>query len=352
MEGGLIVSAKILCLTDLHKRYNESVTIKGLLEVQQLIQEEIIEYVKTNEVTHVIILGDWYHRGFHGLGRAYGAIEMDRRLSEAVGGNVFLCVGNHFYLERDENPEMYIIQPNDYIRPSIEIPMPEKPIFKVVPNLKIGTVQIDFFHYNKLNKEYVAYRDEDTTMHIGIYHDDHVLPSWVREAEGFTGETSQTYLNRIYSNIDLAIHGHIHTKLGTVALSLLNGNTIPLIIPGALTPTANKENQKHTTVDLPVLNIKDDSTVSIEYAEFATHVDKLRFADKKTKKKKLRDTGIVNAELQAISSSNDAELKSLSAYLNKLGHDQVDLNIIDLARKDNLILTEVLREVMNMSEVL
>jgi metallophosphoesterase superfamily enzyme len=108
--------ARVLFISDLHKRYKDSTSIKGQLEVQQKIQEDIINFNKSYGVTHNIILGDWYDRGFHGLGQAFGAIEMDRRISESVNGNVYLCVGNHFYLERDENPEMYIMKNTTWTR--------------------------------------------------------------------------------------------------------------------------------------------------------------------------------------------------------------------------------------------
>ena len=162
------MSARILFISDLHKRYCDSTNVKGQLVAQQKIQEDIINFNKAYGVTHNIVLGDWYDRGFHGIGQAYGAMEMDRRISASVNGQVYLCVGNHFYLERDENPEMYIIQPNPFIRPSISIPVPEKPIFNVVPCMNMNGVQVSFVHFNKTNKDYVTHRDPSVKFHIGI----------------------------------------------------------------------------------------------------------------------------------------------------------------------------------------
>ena len=42
MEGGLIVLARLLVLSDFHKKYKDPSSIKGLLNVQQKIQEEVI----------------------------------------------------------------------------------------------------------------------------------------------------------------------------------------------------------------------------------------------------------------------------------------------------------------------
>lgn len=350
MEGGLIVIARILCISDMHKRYKDSTSIKGQLAVQQLIQEDIIKFNQDYRITHNIILGDWYDRGFHGLGQAYGAIEMDRRLSASVNGNVYLCIGNHLYLERDENPELYIIQPNNYIKPQVEIPVPEKPIFNMVPSLQFGPVQIDFFHYNKLNKDYVAYRKPETTYHIGIYHDEATVPGWVREQEGFTGASTQSYMNKIYNNIDLAIHGHIHTKIGACTVQLESGRKVPMFIPGAMCATQNKENYKHKDVVLPIIEIDDDYSVHIKQATFSTHVDMLRFYSNKKRKQSplLSENNVASGQIQL--STSKAELQSLPVYLTKKGYEPRCLNLVNAALSDTLNVATAVRILAEVDE--
>lgn len=335
--------ARILCITDLHKRYKDSTSIKGQVEAARLVQEDIIAFNKENEVTHNIVTGDWYDRGFHGLGQAYGAMEMDRRLSASVNGNVYLCVGNHFYLERDENPEMYIIQPNAFIKPQMSIPLPEKPIFKMEQSLKFGTVQISFFHFNKLNKDYVAYRDPSCTFHIGIYHDDAALPGWIREMDGFSGNTSSNYLNSIYNNIDLAIHGHIHSKIGMTNLELNSGRTVPICVPGALAITQNSDNYKHPYVDLPLIEIDDDYNVNIKMVQFSTHMDKLRFYQVKKKAKPVIDELAVADQKFTV---NSAATKSLPTYLSAKGYKPMHFNLLDAAVHDTLNLASAVRIVL------
>ena len=316
VEGGSPVIARILFISDLHKRYKDSTSIKGQVEASQLVQEDLIAFNKANGITHNVIMGDWYDRGFHGLGQAYGAIEMDRRLSASVNGNVYLCVGNHFYLERDENPEMYIIQPNDMFKPQFNIPVPEEPLFKVVPSLQFGTVQISFFHFNKLSKNYIAQRNPDCTFHIGVYHDDAVVPGWVREMDGYSGTVSTTYLNGIYENVDLALHGHIHTKIGMANIELNNGKKVPMCIPGALSITQNSEKYKHTEVQLPLIEIDDDYTVKFKLATFSTHMDKLRFYNTKKKKKVMDDLAVSEQKFTV----GHAALQTLPSYLASKGY--------------------------------
>ena len=146
--------ARILFLPDLHKRGRDSDSISGQVEALKLIQQDIIQLNAQYHFTHNIILGDWYHKGFHEIGSAWGAIQEDRQLADSVKGEVYIVIGNHFYLERDSNPEMYIIQPNPFIQPIHKFTMPETPIFKLVNTLRIGNVQIDFNHFSKVDKEY------------------------------------------------------------------------------------------------------------------------------------------------------------------------------------------------------
>lgn len=320
--------ARILYIPDLHKRYKDSSSIKGQIEVQNLIQEDIISFVERNGITHLIIGGDWYDRGFHGLGPAFGAIEMDRRISKAVNGNVYLCVGNHFYLERDENPEMYIIQPNAYFKPQTDMPMPDEPIFQCVNDLRIGNVQISFFHFNRINKSYVNDRQPGVTYHVGIYHDDACVPGWVREFEGYRSTTTSLYMNDIYRNIDIAIHGHIHHKTGLVKYDMFDGRTLPMFIPGSLGITQNKDILKHTEIQTPVIEIDDDSNVSLKLATFSTHIDKLKFYT--TKKK--NPVSLEQVSNQKILVSSKA-IQSLPAYLQSKGYSNTDLKLVDAASK-------------------
>lgn len=330
------MSARLFFISDFHKKYSDPESIRNYVNVQYKIQEELIAFITENDVTHVLIAGDWYDRGFHGLAHAYGSTELDRRLSAAVNGNVYLCIGNHFYLERDENPEMYIIQPNEFFKPTEHIPMPSKPIFQAVHQLNIGTVQIDFFHYNKLNKDYVAQRHDKTTFHIGLYHDEAVVPGWVREMEGFSGSSSQSYMNKIYDNIDLALHGHIHTAIGMCTTTLNSGRKVPLCIPGALSITQNKESYKHKEVKLPIIDIDDDSNVKLKMATFNTHLSELEFHTPKRKKKR-KVSNVQQGVTPNVSVSTPSPvLQSLTLYLSSKGYGEKRLELVNLAMSNSL----------------
>lgn len=326
--------AKVLFITDMHKRWNDSSSIKGMLKAQLAIQNDILTVVEQQKITHIVIMGDWYDRGFHGLGQAYGAMEMDRRISASVNGNVYLCVGNHLYLERDENPELYICQPNNLVKSQLDIPLPDKPIFQLVNKLRLGNVQISFFHFSKVNKKYVAARDEGVTTHIGVYHDDCCVPGYVAEMDGYSAKSTFGYMNDIYRNVDIGMHGHIHTKVGIISYELATGRKIPLFIPGSLAITQNKESMKHPTVQLPIIEIEDDSTISTKVVQMSTHMELLRFYDTKRKKKEVitdvSDTKFVPTR---------AVTNSLASYIVAKGYQEKHLKLIDAAYNETLNLS-------------
>lgn len=326
--------AKLLFVTDLHKRYKDTESIKGIVAVQHEIQHDIINFCKEEGVTHVFIAGDWYDRGFHGIGQAYSAMEEDRLLSNCVNGNVYLCVGNHFYLERDENPEMYIIQPCPYMKPKDILQTAERPLFNVVPKVRIGNVQISLFHYNKLNKAYRQQVEPGITYHIGVYHDEVCVPAWIREREGFGGVTSVYEMDRLYEGVDMAVHGHIHTAIGLTQLELSNGRVVPLYVPGSLGISQNKEGIKHTEVQLPLVEIQDDSTVTIRTVPFSTHLDQLSFfkvAHAKAKKKVMIDKSIH-------AGSTDLP-RNLTAYLQQKGYNDRQIKLVNEAMSERLDIT-------------
>lgn len=344
------MKARILFVTDLHKRATESMSIKGQREVQKLIQEDIINFCTRNNCTHIVIMGDWYHRGYHSIGPAWSDMEMDKKISRCVNGNVYLVVGNHFYMERDENPEMYIIQPCPNIRPQQAYEMPDEPIFRVVPNLKIGTVQISFFHFSKLQKDYTTLLDKDVTFHIGCYHDDICVPGYIAELEGYSSRSTSMYLNNIYANVDVAIHGHIHVKHDIVPLELASGKRVPLFIPGSLGITANTEKMKHPSVSLPVITIDDDDKVQVQVAAFKTHIDMLRFYQTQSKAKKTMSEEPLSEEVKT-QLLRPSGVRSLASYVGQKGYNNKQLKLLGSAAQGPVMLASAVNILTAVEEV-
>lgn len=311
----------VLFVSDLHKRYTDFASIKNYREAIKLVQQDILNFCINNENTVLISLGDWYDKGYKSVDKYDEDTNYDRLLSSATRGNFYICIGNHVYIERDSNPELYMIQPSEFVKtktPSVAL----EPVIKTVSDIVIGDVQISFFHYNKVDKGYVNDRKPGIKYHIGVYHDECVLPSSLREQVGIYGtSTSSSYLTSIYDNIDLAIVGHIHKKLGSTMVSLESGKQMQIIVPGALAITQNSDNYKHRYVDCPLLKFDEEGKYSLSYHRISTHMDRLRFFDVKEK------SSYVFKEKVKVSSEEFASVKNYSTmteYLESVAKYSID----------------------------
>lgn len=274
------MQARILFVTDLHKRDTDFTTVVGYTSAIDRVQEDLLNFIKNNGVTHLILGGDWYDKGYRSINRTFNDHYYDEALAHAVNGNVYLCRGNHLYLERDSNPEMYLIQPCREMPLAKSIKMPEEQLFKTPPYVQIGPVQISLFHFHKEDKTYVRERNPETKFHVGVFHDDCVLPSSVRQISGDIGYTTTSSLAYYYSNLDLAVCNHIHMAVGRVDIQLTE-KKVPAYIPGSLCITRNKQNELHSSVQLPLLTIEDDDSVKLQLATFSLHMEMLKLYNKK-----------------------------------------------------------------------
>lgn len=338
------MKAKILFVSDLHKRDIDFSSIKGYTNAVDLVQLDIINFIQQQGITHFISLGDWYDKGYRNIGRSKNDDNLDRTIAEAVNGNAYINLGNHFYIEKDQNPEMYMIQPNPKYQPFRKI-YSSSPIFKAVDDLVIGTVQISFFHFNKENKLYINERKPGVTYHIGIYHDDCVVPSNVRKRAGYEGSTSSDYLETVLSNVDLAIVGHIHVKIGIEKITLNSGKIVPMIIPGALAVVQNKDIMKHKDVQLPVLCIEDDNKVSCKLYSFSTHLDMLKFysATKEGKRADGAPEPLQGMHSDISHTEYQASSITLKDYIKRKGYGDNYLNVVDASASGTLDLISAIK---------
>ena len=327
------MQARILFLTDLHKRDTDFTTIIGYTKAIDAVQEDILNFIARNHVTHVVLGGDWYDKGYRNINRTFNDINYDKLLSDSVNGNVYICRGNHLYLERDSNPEMYLIQPCEAMPPIHPIKVPDKPVFQSPDIVQIGPIQISLFHFNKENKCYRAWRNAETRFHIGVYHDDVMLPSSVRNLYGDKGLTSSDDLQYYFENIDLGVCNHIHSAIGQVKVPLIN-RSIPLMIPGSLCITKNQASELHDHVELPVITLEDDDSVRVSVANFSVHLEMLKLYKKKESTKDIFEDvklpGFIptSDNISPYSPKSNGSLKD--ALLSK-GYTAADIQLVDEA---------------------
>lgn len=325
--------ARILFVSDLHKRDCDFSTIAGYTKAVDAVQKDLLAFIKEKGVTHLVSLGDWYDKGYRSINRSNNDRNLDEDLSRAVNGNFYICLGNHFFLERDNNPEMYLIQPSQYYRPSQPI-YATSPVIRAVPYLRIGTVQISFFHFNKENKDYIMERDPEVTYHIGCYHDESVVPTAQRNGAGFNGTTMTSYTDNVFDNINLAIVGHIHTPLGAFHAQS-RGRRVPMIVPGSMAITDSSERSLHTEVQLPLVDVGDDCSVSCSLHTFSLHANLLKFYKKKEKP--------IKAEMPMQNVFEIPKTLSLVEYLRARGFNDQHIKLVEAASESFIEVPQGLR---------
>lgn len=309
---------RILFVTDLHKRDVEFTSITGYLSACDKVQHDILQFVKDNGITHIISCGDWYDKGYRNVARLFNDMNLDRAISESVNGNFYMCIGNHFYLERDANPELYLIQPSP-IKPAKKC-YAQKPVIRTDGTLQFGALQIVLHHYRKDNKNYFTSRNPETRFCIGVYHDEVVLPSHVREQAGYYSRASAPQIESLLQGVDLAIVGHIHVPIPTFKV----GSTT-VIVPGSLSITNSSNAMYHTEVKLPVIEFEEETNhLSMKLARFSTHSEELKFAAKK------REAKQVESSMLATPFVSTASL-NLTDFLRERGHPDPHIELVKRA---------------------
>lgn len=319
------MSARILFLGDLHKRDVDFTTITGYTKAVDAVQRDILDFVKNNGITHLVSLGDWYDKGYRSINRCSNDRNLDEELSRSVNGNFYICLGNHFFLERDNNPEMYLIQPSKLYRPTHPI-YATAPVIQAPEYIQIGGVRISMFHYSKTNKSYHVDLPADIKYHIGVYHDEVVVPHYAQEAGGLVGAKPSGDLSYILDNVNLAFVGHLHKPVGAIKVPV-NGHDVTMFIPGSLANTANGP-QFHESVNLPVVEIDDNDNVACRLYTFTLHCEML----KRSKRQESRFKALLPE--QAI--AEIPQTVGLRDYLHAKGYSEQHVHLVEEAAERQL----------------
>ena len=340
------MQANVLVYTDRHKRDRDFETIGNYVTVSRMIDKDLQNTVREKNITHLISTGDDYDKGYRATHATYNDIMTETELTASVNGNRYEAIGNHLFLERDSNPEMYLIQPCAKYPTKFKVEQ-EKPLIKVVDTLIVGCVQFSFFHFDKDNKNYVAERDPNVKYHIGIYHDDCVVPSSVRQKVGMKTGVNSSYLTKIFANIDIAVVGHIHFAIGQVNIDLPSlSKKVPMFIPGSLALTSTHPGEFHTSVNLPLFKITETS-LTLELVNFNLYTNKLSFHKKKTKEIP-KELAVLLGDLAVDSLTAEASLqlklgvtKSVTDYMTSHGCSELQKAIYEHAAINSLSLKKL-----------
>lgn len=346
MEQGKLLDV-VLLVYDRHKRDVDLSSIKGYCDASSAVTDDLFKIIEDYKVTKVIEMGDLYDRGYTKIGAQYVDMMDEIALRDLVEGEYYGLLGNHLMLERDNNPEFYLIQPNSYkgLKPLVQRKFRQQ-VIKVVDELIIGNTQISFFHYSKDDKNYVNERKPGIKYHVGLYHDDTVVPNSVRQQCGIKSKVTSDYLNHIYSNVDFAFLAHIHTKLGMLKLRLKTGRIIPAYIQGALAMTSSKDSEYHESVSLPLLYIYENDLI-VKFVKVSLHTELMKIHKEKSKIEEGHEdryVAVPDKKRFKIDASDVIKIEvcdSISQYLNMIDETGQQLALFNLALEKDITELEI-----------
>lgn len=340
------VIAKVLETSDKHFRDTDFKTIGNYRKAVRACVRDQIEYTKANGITHIVDYGDICDKGYKSIANNHSDEALMREWVEAVNGNYYTTIGNHLYHEIDSNPELYWIQPSQFIKPKDkDYEPPEEPLLRTVETLVLGTFMYSFHHFNPDNKMYTAYRPQGITHHRAVYHDETMIPNGIKQEYNIHRTITSEYLNIIFANVDSAAVGHFHKPYPLQTL-YVDGRRLPMDVPGSCCITSVKQMELHNTVKLPVITIYDDGSFDKEYAEFSLHIDMLKFYNKNTENvsQELLEIAQGMATKEKVDTQGEAFLTAVGSYvspenyLEARGLSPYHLKVYNLAKKGDLTL--------------
>ncbi len=339
---------RVMFAGDLHKRMKDITTIQGYCEACTKVQIELMRAIRKLGVTHFVSLGDWFDGGYGSdVSAALTHADIDRLMADRLEGNFYGVIGNHIRNRMDSNPELFLIQPHKVFVTRHPVSRREQ-IIKTPDRIVLNDVEIILMHWNADADgamDYAVNVDKEMKHHIAIFHTEQVIPGSLLSGLNMGYDVDDdTTISEALSGVDIAIVGHIHKKIGAHQIVGRNGNSTLMIIPGSLTNVDAGEKNRHDCVDIPVIDINEDSSYTLHYYKQSLHLEMLRFMkktelDEETKKKlKSLHGNNKNAlydDLQASSFVGDsAEFLTLNRFMVQNGYRDEDKKMVRSVMKN------------------
>lgn len=337
--------ARVALGGDQHKKSVDVSTIDGYCVASKMIEEDLIRFVTEWGLTHFISLGDLYDRGYAAdVAMALSSYDNDIRLAQVLGGNYYGIIGNHLRLGLDSNPELHLIQPHSVYKSRVASNRTEQ-IMRTPDFLRIGDVQFSFAHCVR-DKKYDGHlylkRQPGVKTHIGIYHTHDVVPANQLMRTGNVYNTVPNHkIVEYLKDVDIAIVGDVHKPLGMFEIDKGTYGKCTMIVPGSLANTNSSKNQYHTTIDMPVITIEDDSSVKLEFKTVDLHTNVLTFKEatvdaKKEKIKSLRGHKVDESQMGEGkgATARFIDYNDWNGYMLKRAYTEIDKDMIRCVLQD------------------
>lgn len=268
---------RVLVLTDTHLVLKNPKNRYKMIEEGIDLFNKLNEIIKLNDVDIVIHVGDLYDRGYDNVPQTEYVKQIQTMIdmSNLVGGNMFMTLGNHPYSFAKNNPEFLISELlDDKLKEIYKYKETLKltiPIWKCPGYIDINNVRINFIHYDPQKRYKVENNDK---YNIGIYHDDFItFTSKEKLYHHRIGHGIEMLNTDTFDNINTAIIGHIHLPIEP--FNLPNSLATDVHIPGALVNRTSSE--IHQMVDLPVIDISTTGEILNNYRKLPYAVNKIRY---------------------------------------------------------------------------
>lgn len=330
---------KILGIGDIHLRPDDFETLGGYVDLLEDRLNKIIDIIKAEKIDYGILTGDTDDDGY-GVNsmKMISHYNLLSRLSGAFTKGMFLCGGNHYKFKKNTNLENYIGQPSNNVKykPTAPTIHPEKALAELVDHTMIENLFISFHHHNDKDKNYInrafdALNRNNEFYHLGVYHDDVVFPKDVLEDLNMGNLwVSSSYLDGIYSNVDYALLGHIHTAYDIRQLD--NHRRTKLMMPGSILPTSSLPAYfRNSELNLPLITVEKGSRPILSTIKVDRKLDKLevkRALIKKTKMKPMK--------IDSVREFNRLKESHVETFVTKESIPKEILEVLALARGKRL----------------
>ena len=160
-------------LSDLHFAWTINARKNYTLEIMSVVEsliKQLDAYEKRGYKNHLLLLGDFFHRGFSDPSEAMSALEFTRMLFSNFA-SVYAVIGNHELSFYKNNPFWYLvseIKDEDVLKLHKKLKQPKgfQSDVKIVDFLRDGEVVFSFNHYDTN----VKIPDPTANVNIGLFH--------------------------------------------------------------------------------------------------------------------------------------------------------------------------------------
>lgn len=323
-------NSNILFIPDLHLRSKGFTTIANYTDALQLFMKKYLpEAIEKYNVTNLVFLGDVVDSGLTDTTSFMKVYKDIESMVELVPGDCYLNIGNHMFLDLANNPEMWCIQPHQFIRPMKVVDIKEQ-LIKTPKRIRCGNAQITLNHYYPKGypKDYNTVKEDDVALHIACWHDDELIP--------LNGRATPMIDNG-YRGININICGHIHIPHEPFTLPLSNGEKTLVYIPGSIGRTSSKKEEENLLARLPLLIVDNDGNskcvdISVNTGQHLLKIsEKEEVTEEKLTFKEIKEDlkeNIVQVTTDTTAVSDEDYTADLGSYIRKYVTDPEKLKII------------------------